>query len=79
MAPPPPRARTRAHAELIKGFFSDSLTPTLKAERQMKPALLIDVDVDLYISCLQCMDWMLANEVRSLASHVRFAPLSPTP
>ena len=45
----------------------------------MKPALLIDVDVDLYISCLQYMDWMLANEVRSLASHVRFAPLSPTP
>ena len=47
--------------KLIKGFFSDSLTPTLKAERQMKPALLIDVDVDLYISCIQCMDWMFAN------------------
>ena len=24
-------------------------------------ALLIDVDVDLYISCMQCMDWMFAN------------------
>ena len=46
---------------LIKGFFSDSLTPTLKAEKGMKPALLIDVDVDLYISCMQCMDWMFAN------------------
>lgn len=44
---------------LIKGFFSDSLTPTLKSEHGMKPALLIDVDVDLYISCVQCMEWMV--------------------
>ena len=48
-----------AETHLIKGFFSDSLTPTLKAERGMKPALLIDVDVDLYISCVQCMEWMI--------------------
>lgn len=46
---------------LIKGFFSDSLTPTLVEERAMKPALLVDVDVDLYISCIQCMDWMFAH------------------
>ena len=45
--------------KLIKGFFSDSLTPTLKAEKGMKPALLIDVDVDLYVSCVQCMEWMI--------------------
>ena len=46
---------------LVKGFFSDSLTPTLKAERGMKPALLIDVDVDLYVSCVQCMEWMIVQ------------------
>ena len=45
----------------VKGFFSDSLTPTLKSESGMKPALMIDVDVDLYVSAYQCMDWMLAN------------------
>jgi len=52
------------HAEqtkLIKGFFSDALTPTLKAEKGMKPALLIDVDVDLYVSCVQCMEWMITQ------------------
>ena len=27
----------------------------------MKPALLIDVDVDLYISCFQCMEWMITE------------------
>ena len=47
--------------QLIKGFFSNSLTPTLKSERGMKPALIVDVDVDLYISCYQCLDWMFAQ------------------
>ena len=45
---------------MIKGFFSDSLTPTLAAERGMQPAMLVDVDVDLYISAVQCLDWMFA-------------------
>jgi len=52
-----------AKTKLIKGFFSDSLTPTLAAERGMKPALLIDMDVDLYISCYQCLDWLYANKL----------------
>ena len=53
-----------AHAgktTMVKGFFSDSLTPTLAAERGMKPALVVDVDVDLYISAVQCLDWMFAH------------------
>ena len=29
----------------------------------MQPALLIDVDVDLYISCMQCMEWMLTHKL----------------
>jgi len=48
-----------ADTRLIKGFFSDSLTPTLAKERGMQPALIIDVDVDLYVSCVQCMEWMV--------------------
>ena len=47
----------------VKGYFSDSLTPTLRRERKMQPALLIDVDVDLYISAVQCLDWALAQGV----------------
>lgn len=47
--------------QLIKGFFSDSLTPTLVSEKQMKPALLVDVDVDLYISAIQCLEWMFVH------------------
>jgi len=55
-----------AHAsrcEWVKGFFSEALTTTLRRERGMQPALLIDVDVDLYISAVQCLDWCLAQGV----------------
>jgi hypothetical protein len=47
----------------VRGFFSDVLTPTLKRERAMQPALLIDVDVDLYISAVQCLDWCFAQGI----------------
>ena len=47
--------------KLIKGLLV-SLTPTLKAEKGMKPALLIDVDVDPYVSCVQCMEWMIQQD-----------------
>tara|TARA_B110001452_G_C15125974_1_gene392400 strand:- start:162 stop:959 length:798 start_codon:yes stop_codon:yes gene_type:complete len=52
-----------AQTRLIRGFFSESLTPTLAATRGMKPALLVDVDVDLYISAIQCLDWMFAHRL----------------
>jgi|TARA_B110001469_G_scaffold51374_1_gene49901 hypothetical protein len=29
----------------------------------MKPALLVDVDVDLYISAYQCLDWMFTHRL----------------
>lgn len=54
-----PAARERV--QFIKGFFSDSLTPALAEARRMRPALLVDVDVDLYVSALQCLEWMLRN------------------
>jgi hypothetical protein len=47
----------------VKGFFSETLTPTLRGERGMQPALIIDVDVDLYISAVQCLDWCFANGI----------------
>ena len=48
---------------LVPGFYNESLTPTLKAERKMRPALYVEIDCDLYISTVQALDWMLANEL----------------
>jgi hypothetical protein len=50
-------ASERSKFQMIKGFFSESLTPTLASERGMQPALLIDMDVDLYISTSQALTW----------------------
>ena len=47
--------------QLIPGYFNDSLTPSLAAERDMRPALYIDIDVDIYKSTFQALDWMLSS------------------
>jgi hypothetical protein len=52
-----------AQTRLVKGFFSDVLTQSLVNERRMQPALLIDIDVDLYLSAVQCLDWCFAQGI----------------
>lgn len=47
--------------DMIKGFFSDSLTDNLVIEKNMKPACFVDMDVDIYVSTYQSMDWMARN------------------
>ena len=47
-----------SRVELIKGFFNESLTPTIAARLGMRPALYVDVDADLYSSSLQALDWL---------------------
>lgn len=54
---------TTYEIEMVKGFFSESLTDELVKTKQMKPALLIDIDTDLYISAYQALDWMAKNNL----------------
>ena len=65
-----------AKTRLIKGFFSDACTPTLAAELGMKPALIIDCDVDLYISAFHCMDWMFAMKLAIAGTIVYYDDVS---
>ena len=60
----------------LQGFFSDACTPTLAAERGMKPALIIDCDIDLYISAFQCMDWMFAMKLAVAGTIVYYDDVS---
>ena len=46
--------------EFVRGFFNESLTPTLAARRGMRPALYVDIDADLYSSSLQALSWLFA-------------------
>jgi len=50
-----------ARVNLIPGFFNVSLTPTLVAERGMAPALYVDMDMDIYRSAFEVLDWLCAN------------------
>jgi hypothetical protein len=50
-----------AKVAFVKGYFNESLTPTLAGRLGMKPASYIDVDADLYISTKQALAWMFEN------------------
>ena len=47
----------------IPGFFNESLTPGLAQERGMRPALYVDIDVDIYISSYQALDWLCKHKL----------------
>lgn len=51
------------YAEMIPGFYNVSLTPTLAVERGMRTAQYVDVDVDLYVSAHQALDWLFAQKL----------------
>ena len=53
--------RKNGGVQLVRGFYSASLTPTLARERSMQPALYVDVDCDLYISAVQALDWLFCS------------------
>ena len=42
---------------------SESLTPSLVQQRGMRPALYVDMDVDIYISAYQALDWLCAHRL----------------
>lgn len=46
---------------LVPGMFEASLTDELAAT--MRPAMLIDVDCDLYISARQCLEWVAKHKL----------------
>jgi hypothetical protein len=48
-----------SRAELIEGFFHDSLTPELKRQRPFRPAAVVVLDCDLYSSTQEALAWMV--------------------
>ena len=62
----------RRNMTLVPGYFSDSLTPQLLQRYTFQPALHVDCDVDIYVSTMQSLDWMLANKLLVPSSTVRY-------
>lgn len=57
---------------LLPGFFSRTLVPSLLQVHAFQPALLIDVDVDLHISSMQALEWMLQSRLLRVGTLVRY-------
>lgn len=47
----------------IIGFYEDSLKDALVSSLDLKPALIVDIDVDLYSSTITTLDFMLRNKL----------------
>jgi hypothetical protein len=47
----------------VPGFFEDSLTDDIVIDKQLRPAYIVDVDVDIYTSAKQAMDWLIRNDL----------------
>ncbi|KAK3251953.1 hypothetical protein CYMTET_38727 [Cymbomonas tetramitiformis] len=63
---------SRERTGFVRGFFNDSLTKTILSELPLQPALFVDVDVDLYISTYQAMEWMLCSGLIIEGTIVRY-------
>lgn len=48
---------------LIPGFLNESLTPELAERLGMRPAIYVDIDVDIYRPTFEALDWMLRNRL----------------
>lgn len=49
--------------KFIEGFYNESLIPGLNIANNMQPAEFIDIDVDLYISAVQALDWVFSSGI----------------
>eukprot|EP00966_Prymnesium_polylepis_P079659 1845942-Prymnesium_polylepis.1 len=54
-------ASYRARVGFVEGFYNVSLTPDLRAQRQMRRALAIEIDCDLYEASKQALTWVFQN------------------
>eukprot|EP00927_Polykrikos_kofoidii_P024175 TRINITY_DN22033_c0_g1_i1.p1 TRINITY_DN22033_c0_g1~~TRINITY_DN22033_c0_g1_i1.p1 ORF type:complete len:498 (+),score=52.69 TRINITY_DN22033_c0_g1_i1:252-1745(+) len=45
----------------VVGYFNETLKPELRALRGMRPAVFVDIDVDLYSSAIHVLDFLFKN------------------
>lgn len=64
--------RSNGPVRFVRGFYNESLTPDLKERLGLQPALLVDVDADLYVSAKQCLEFMLREGLIVAGTLVRY-------
>lgn len=66
------RRVARQNTTLIPGFYNESLTASLRRRYRFQPALLVDVDVDLHSSAMQCLSWMFESGLIVPGTYIRY-------
>lgn len=65
--------------ELVTGFYCDTLNWKLAEKYTKHRASFIHIDVDLYLSTIQCMNWLFDNHLVMYNSIWRFDDWNSTP
>lgn len=58
--------------DIVVGWYSETLTELLAKELRYKRANYIHVDCDIYLSCLELMDWIFKHDLAQIDSLWRF-------
>ena len=56
----------------IAGFFNETCTRSMLSRHPFQPALLVDMDADLYVSTYDALQWMLRAELLVPGTFVRY-------
>lgn len=59
-------------AGFVPGYFDKSLTPGLARERGMRPAALVDLDTDAYVSTTQVLTWLFTNNLMRVGTVIHY-------
>jgi hypothetical protein len=62
----------RKNVKLIKGFYSETLNKILIKENDFKPAMFVNIDVDLYISTIDVLTWLFENKLVTIGTVIRY-------
>jgi hypothetical protein len=60
------------NVKLIKGFYEDTLTADILNKHDFKPAMFVNIDVDLYKSTLDVLGWLFANKIVKKGTLLRY-------
>ena len=58
--------------KLIKGYYENVLNADLFFKNNFKPAIFVNIDVDLYKSTIECLDWMIKHKLIIEGTIIRY-------
>ena len=56
----------------VPGYYHETLTSALRRAHPFQPALLVDIDVDLHLSAVECLTWLVEQRLLVPGTLVRY-------